>query len=281
MLGSEIEPLLKADKIEYIGTDREVDITKGDEIARFVSGKEIKWIINAAAYTNVDGAEAENKKAFSVNSLAVQNLANIAKNRGIKMIHISTDYVFDGLKQTPYTEDDPANPQSVYGKSKLEGETLLRSILKKHFVIRTSWLYGKSGKNFVKTILGLLKTDDEIKVVNDQLGSPTSAADLAEVIVKTARGDLGNYGVYHFSNEGTTTWFEFAKTVYEIAEEIGLIHKTVNIFPVSTKEYPTAAARPKYSVLSKDKIKREMNVMIRDWRQSLREFLLDIKICGN
>ncbi len=281
MLGSDVEALLKKGSIKYFASDIEVSISKIDEIKHFISGKNIQWIINTAAYTNVDGAEKEVDEALAVNSQAVRNLAEISKENNMKLIHISTDYVFDGKKAKPYIEGDLTNPINMYGKSKLQGEDAIRDILEEHFIIRTSWLYGENGKNFVYTIIKLLKNRDSIKIINDQYGTPTYTKDLATVITMITKENLQNYGTYHFTNEGIITWYEFAKEIYSMSRDIGLINSKVDIIPVSTEEYPTAAVRPRNSALAKEKIKTKMNVDIRNWKDCLKDFLMELKECEN
>lgn len=281
MLGSAVESILKENKLDYIASDIEVDITKINEIDNFIIGKKIEWIINTAAYTNVDKAEKESQKVFLVNAQAVKNLAEISRKKSINLIHISTDYVFSGEKNDGYKEENLTNPQNMYGKSKLEGEKYIKEILENYFIIRTAWLYGKNGKNFVNTIVNLLKEKDEIKVIDDQRGSPTYTKDLAEVIIKIIKNNYTNYGIYNFTNEGTVTWYEFANEIYKICKEVNLIKKEVELIPVGTEDYPLLAKRPRYSVLSKEKIKMELDIKIRNWKDSLKEFLLDLKKCEN
>lgn len=275
MLGYDVEMLLSTRKFHYIGTDIEIDITNFNKLKEFVSKKEIEWIINCAAYTAVDKAESEKQKAFLINGESVKNIALIAKEKNAVLIHISTDYIFDGKNSIPYNEEDKPNPLSVYGKSKLKGEEYVKEILEKYFIIRTSWLYGKNGKNFVYTMLKLFKERKEIKVVNDQFGAPTYTKDLANVIIKIIEENFCKYGIYHFTNEGSTTWYEFAKTIYRIAKEKGIITKNVKILPIRTEEYPTLALRPKFSVLSKEKIKKNLSITIRDWSEALKDFILN------
>lgn len=281
MLGSDIEILLEKNKLDYMASDREVDITNINEIEDFVSGKEISWIINSAAYTAVDKAQEETQKAFLINSFAVKNLAQVSKKRNINLIHISTDYVFDGNKNEAYKEDDLPNPQNIYGRSKLKAEEYIKETLESYFILRTAWLFGKNGKNFVNAVLNLFKVKKEIKIVNDQFGSPTYTKDLVELIIKIIKDGVGKYGIYHFTNDGIITWYVFAQEIYRISREINLLKNEVTLIPITTKEYPTPARRPKYSVLSKEKIKREMNLKIRDWKDSLMEYLLKLKECEN
>jgi len=281
MLGSDIEKLLKVQKMAYWASDREVNITDYKALDKYVKDKEISWIINCAGYTRVDKAEEEIEETFSLNRDAVRNLAIFSKNKRIKLIHISTDYVFSGNKESShaYKEDSQTNPISIYGMSKLAGEKEIKSLLVEYYIIRTAWLYGKQGNNFVLTMLKLFKERDVIKVVDDQWGSPTYTVDLAEIIVKIIEDDSKKYGIYHFTNEGISSWYKFARVIYKNAKKLGLLgeKKPVKIKAIKSSEYPTAAKRPHYSVLSKDKIKKEFNIKIRSWEEALEEFISSLK----
>jgi dTDP-4-dehydrorhamnose reductase len=207
----------------------------------------------------------------------VRNISKIATEKQAKLIHLSTDYVFDGEKNMPlsYTEDDKTEPINIYGESKLAGESEIKETLKKYFILRTAWLYGRGGKNFVSTMLKLFKEKEEIKVVSDQWGSPTYTVDLAEVILKMINNDSDKFGIYHFTNEGVTNWYEFAREIYRKSKKLGIIdsNKEIEIRGIETKEYPTPAQRPKWSWLSKEKIKRELSLDIRNWEDALTDFL--------
>ncbi|WP_296146224.1 dTDP-4-dehydrorhamnose reductase [uncultured Flavobacterium sp.] len=248
-------------------------------IARF---SELKpdYCINAAAYTAVDKAESETEKAHLINVQGAKNLAETCQEFDATLIHISTDFVFDGNKNTPYTEEDLTNPTSVYGQTKLDGEKEIQAIWEKHFIIRTSWLYSQFANNFMKTMIRLGKEKDALSVVSDQIGTPTNAVDLAEAVVKiiekteNTKGqtyDLESlYGIYHFSNEGQCSWYDFAKEIFEIN---GI---EIDLKPIPTSSYPTPAKRPGYSVLDKSKIKSNFQLEIKDWKESLN-FLFYIK----
>ena len=281
MLGNEVEKLLKENNLSYVASDQEIDITNYNLLKRYVENKKVDWIINCAAYTAVDKAEEQIKKTYRLNRDGVGNLARIALDKQTKLIHISTDYVFDGKKDKTcaYTEEDKPNPMSIYGKSKLGGEKEIKNVLNEFFIIRTTWLYGLNGSNFVYTMLRLFKERAVIKVVNDQWGSPTYTTDLAGAILKIIEDNSISYGVYHFTNEGMTNWYEFARTIYTKAKRLGLIedNKKVEIQPIKTEDYPTAARRPRYSVLSKGKIEKEFNLKIRDWNEALEDFLVSLK----
>lgn len=225
------------------------------------------YCINCAAYTAVDKAEVEKDLAFQVNAEAVGVLAAICAEHNCRFLHISTDYVFDGSSRTPYNEDDPTNPQSIYGFSKREGEIQAVQFNPQAIIIRTSWVYSSFGKNFVKTMVRLMKEKESINVVNDQWGSPTYARDLAEVILQIIASGEWHTGIYHYSNEGILTWFEFAVAIRE------LTGSTCKVYPISTSEYPTPAKRPAYSVLDKSKICNTYLISLKNWKDSLRDCL--------
>ncbi|MBU4349819.1 dTDP-4-dehydrorhamnose reductase [bacterium] len=281
MLGSDIERLLKEQGFAYCASDKEIDITDYKALEKFGKDKKIKWVINCAGYTKVDKAEEEIDEAFRINKDGVRNIALFSAKRQIRLIHISTDYVFDGWQKAPfvYSEDDETNPVNIYGKSKLAGEQEIKEILEEYFILRTAWLYGLQGNNFVYTMLRLFKERDLVKVVEDQWGSPTYTVDLAKAILKIIEDDSVSYGLYHFTNEGVANWYEFARTIYKKAKRLGLIegNKKVEIQPIKTEDYPTKALRPRYSVLSKEKIKKEFNLKIRDWDEALEDFLVSLK----
>jgi len=282
MLGSDVEKLLKVRSLTYWASDREVDIIDYKALEKFGKDKKIKWIINCSGYTKVDKAEEEIDEVLRINQDGVRNIALFSANRQIRLIHISTDYVFDGRQKAgavAYEEDDKTSPINIYGKSKLAGEEEIKNILEEYFIIRTAWLYGVQGNNFVYTMLRLFKEKDLVKVVDDQWGSPTYSVDLAGAILKIIEDNFINYGIYHFTNEGVTNWYEFARTIYKKAKRLGLIegNKKIEIQPIKTGDYPTAARRPRYSVLSKDKIKKEFNLKLRNWDEALEDFLVSLK----
>jgi dTDP-4-dehydrorhamnose reductase len=223
------------------------------------------FCVNASAYTAVDKSESEPEQAHLINVEGVKNIAETCLNFNTTLIHISTDFVFDGNKNSPYTEEDETNPQGVYGKTKREGELEIIRILKKYFIIRTSWLYSQFGNNFMKTMLKLAQDRDSLGVVNDQIGSPTHAVDLANAVLKVILSSSTNYGIYHYSNEGKASWYDFAKEIFEVN------NIKINLKPISTAEFPTPAKRPKYSVLDKTKIKKEFNILIEEWQDSLKK----------
>ncbi|GAB4114360.1 MAG: dTDP-4-dehydrorhamnose reductase [Candidatus Caldatribacteriota bacterium] len=282
MLGNEVEKLLKERELPYWASDKEVDIGDYKALEKFGKDKKIEWIINCSGYTRVDQAEEEIDQTFRINQDGVRNIALFSVKRRIRLIHISTDYVFDGYKEgsaVAYREDDKTNPINIYGKSKLAGEEEIKKILEEYFIIRTAWLYGAKGNNFVYTMLRLFKERDVVKVVEDQWGSPTYSVDLAEVILKIIENNSVSFGIYHFTNEGVTSWYEFARAICKKAKKLGLIkgNKKIEIHPIKTEEYPTAARRPRCSILSKVKIKKELGLKIRDWDKALEDFLVSLK----
>jgi dTDP-4-dehydrorhamnose reductase len=254
----------------FLFTDvKQLDITNHKAVKEFVQINKINVIINCAAYTAVDKAESEFELANAINHLAVANFAQIVKDNNIKFIHISTDYVFNGYSYKPYVESDMPDPKSIYGQTKLYGEQVIQKINPANSVIiRTSWVYSVFGNNFVETMLRLAKDREEISVVVDQIGSPTHAADLAQSILEILpliQNEMTE--VYHFSNEGVCSWYDFSKAVFEIK------NIKINLLPLESVDYKTKAIRPYYSVLNKSKIKQKYNLTIPYWRSSLKKYL--------
>ena len=241
----------------------DLDITNKQQLELYFSKNEFDYCINCAAYTAVDLAEEQSDLAYSVNADGPKNLAEVCKKHQVKLLHISTDFVFDGKKQTPYIETDMPNPLGIYGASKWQGERNIQEVMEDYFIIRTSWLYSQYGNNFMKTMLRLSETRDEISVVSDQIGSPTYAGDLAEVLIKIVLSSSTNYGLYHYSNSGAISWYDFAVEIFT------LFGRKIEVKPIKTKDYPTAAKRPKYSVLDTTKIKNNFDCTIKDWQGSL------------
>ena len=269
-LGLEIKTLYSSYEYKFYFTDRKIlDITNQNDIRKYIINNNIDIIINCAAYTAVDKAEEDFENADKVNSIAVRNLAILSNEFGIKLIHISTDYVFDGENFKPYTEDDITNPNGIYGQTKLDGENaMIEYNLTNSIIIRTSWVYSSFGNNFVKTMLRLGKEKDELGVIFDQVGTPTYARDLAKAIldiVPKIKNDKTE--IYHYSNEGVLSWYDFAKEIMKMAK----IDCTIN--PIETFQYPTPASRPHYSLLNKSKIKKEFDIVIPYWKDSLVECL--------
>ena len=253
--------------LNIIYTDRhQLNICDLNQIdAFFKSNPKIDYCINCAAYTAVDKAESDVDKAFEINAQGAKNIALVCSEYDATLIHISTDFVFDGQKTEPYKETDIPNPINVYGASKLKGEVEIQKILENYFIIRTSWLYSKHGNNFMKTMLKLAETRDEISVVSDQIGTPTYAGDLAKVVLKIMDSNNKNFGLYHYSNEGVASWHDFAKAILESYEY------ATSVIPISSSQYPTAAIRPKYVVLDTEKAKDIFNIQIPKWEVSLKK----------
>lgn len=266
-LGNALRLELAGDpNIDAVYTDVEdLDITNAEVVENFLRDNAIEMMVNCAAYTAVDRAESDELRAAAINTEAVGIIGQAAGRLGIRVIHISTDYVFSGESYRPYEEKDEPFPQSIYGRTKLEGEGLLTSFCKDAVIIRTAWLYSEFGNNFVKTMLRLAGEREELGVVSDQIGTPTYAGDLAAAIHAVIRSDEWKPGIYHFTDEGVASWYDFAKSIFEIAG------KDIRVKPLLTSEYPTAARRPMYSVLSKNKIKRTYNIEIPYWRESLEK----------
>ncbi|MCL2596349.1 MAG: dTDP-4-dehydrorhamnose reductase [Paludibacter sp.] len=268
-LGNEIRLLSLSYENHYnfIFTDvAELDITSNDDLREFFSHTEVDIIVNCAAYTAVDKAEDDIELCYKINRDAVENLAKIANYYNINIIHISTDYVFDGKSYLPYIETMPVNPTSIYGKSKLEGEQILQKICPDALIIRTSWLYSSFGNNFVKTMLKLGNERKTLNVVSDQIGTPTYAADLAKTIMQIIDSEKFIGGIYHFSNEGAISWYDFTKAIHRIAKIA-----TCYISPIESKNFPSRATRPFYSVLNKSKIKQTYkSIEIPYWEDSLQ-----------
>ena len=266
-LGSEMRKLGAVSPNEYIFTDvQELDITNKEAVMSFVEQNGVNIIVNCAAYTNVDKAEEDEATAELINATAVGNLAEAAKAVDGTLFHVSTDYVFGADGNTPRSEDMPTNPLGVYGKTKLNGEQAIAAVGAKAIIIRTAWLYSEFGNNFLKTMLRLTAEKESLNVVFDQVGTPTYAGDLALVIFSIIEGNLyaGNEGVYHFSNEGVCSWYDFAN---EIAIAVGNVN--CNIQPCHSSEFPSKVTRPPYSVLDKTKIKQTFGVDIPHWRDSM------------
>jgi dTDP-4-dehydrorhamnose reductase len=272
-LGSELKelaPLYTAFEFVFL-TRNELTLSDDSDIRKIIAAYTPQYVINCGAYTAVDKAESEREEAFQVNAKSVGILAKACSETGAKFIHISTDYVFDGTRQMPLKEDDSVNPINVYGESKLAGERAALNNNRDSIIIRTSWVYSFYGKNFVKTMIRLMAEKETISVVNDQWGSPTYAADLAKAILQIIQADNWYPGIYHFSNEGVITWYEFAK-------EIGsLLQTSCTIQPTTTANFPTPAKRPLYSVMDKSKIQQQYSIGLKQWQESLQECLRKLK----
>lgn len=243
----------------------ELDITDKNAVDEFFKKTKPTWCINCAAYTAVDKAESDTELAKKVNIDGAKYLAQASKKYNSKFIQISTDFVFDGAKGSIYAETDKVNPLSVYGATKFEGEQVTTNEVDEYFIIRTSWLYSEYGNNFLKTMLRLGAERDELNVVSDQIGTPTYAGDLAELISEIIKKDSKAYGLYHYSNEGVASWYDFAKAIMEESKT------TCKVLPIKTEAYPTPAMRPAFSVMDKSKIKTELEIEIPYWRDSLKK----------
>ncbi len=268
MLGKDLVSLLKQRSEQFVALSRmELDIRDEAAVTKELSDIHPAIVINAAAATNVDGCEREIDWAYGVNAKGARNVAAAVAKSGSCLIHVSTDYVFDGRKGSPYVEEDEINPLGVYGKSKAEGERLIREALPgRHCIVRTQWLYGLNGKNFVETILNLTKTKKELNVVNDQFGSPTYTQDLAEALIRIAEMEVK--GTIHVTNSGVASWFEFAKKILELTGTTG-----VRVDPISTLDLDRPAPRPLNSVLDNGKYIGVTGAPLRNWQEALAEYL--------
>ena len=274
MLGSHLQRLLKRKKIAFTANDsKEVDITNLDAVSEFVRTQKISHIINCAAYTQVDQAETELKEAYLVNAIGPHNLGVAGRRHGARVLHFSTDYVFDGKMHTPYTEEHSCSPASAYGMSKLAGEIKLLDEHSHACIIRTSWLFGFPGKNFVETMLRLMKEKEQLRIVFDQIGRPTYCQDLAEAALELCDEE----GVYHFANAFETSWFQFAKEIHRQAKELNFPLIVKKIEPIPSRDYPTPAKRPNYSVLNTKKVEGVLGRAPRAWQEALYDYLLNLK----
>jgi dTDP-4-dehydrorhamnose reductase len=274
-LGSELKDFESEFKqYSFYFTDSDsLDITDHEKVKKYCIENEIEIIINCAAFTAVDKAESDVELCDAINHLAVRNFAEIARTHNSKLIQISTDYVFDGTNHRPYIEKDQPNPQSVYGKTKLDGEEAIKKINPENsIIIRTSWVYSSYGNNFVKTMLRLGKERDELGIIFDQVGTPTYAKDLAKYILDIVpQLKSKSVDVYHYSNEGVCSWYDFAKAIFQLS---GI---SVNVKPIQTFQHPTPAQRPSYSCMNKSKIKEQFNIEVPYWKDSLKFCLGKLK----
>ena len=260
----------KKKNIPFLANDRkQIDITQLDNVSDFVRVQKITHIINCAAYTNVDKAEEEQKEVYLVNAVGPHNLGIAARRHGARVLHFSTDYVFDGKGRVPYTEDHQCTPINAYGMSKLAGEMKLLEEHQRSCVIRTSWLFGLFGKNFVEAMLRLMRERESLRVVSDQIGRPTYCQDLAEAALQL----LDEEGIFHFANAFETSWFEFAKEIQRQALELEIPLMIKTIEPIYSYEYPMVAKRPAYSTLSTKKIEATLGLIPRSWQEALKAYL--------
>ena len=265
MLGHDLADVLKGKHELILTTSKTLDITDKNHVIDFVSSQKPDMLINAAAYTDVDGCEKNQELAYSVNGEGVRNLARACKKIGCGLVHISTDYVFNGENTRPWVEDDETGPISVYGKSKLEGEKAICEILDKYFILRTAWLYGVNGRNFPKTMLELAENHSKITVVYDEVGTPTYTLDLAQAISKLIETDC--YGIYHLTNSGSCSWCEFARYIFEIAGA------DVEVVPVTADEFARPAPRPSYSVLENRNWVENGFEPLRNYTEAIKEYI--------
>jgi len=270
MLGTDLVPVLEGEGHQVTATDiDELDITAAPQIKEAVREAAPDVIIDCAAYTQVDKAEEEPRRAFWVNEKGTENIALVCRESGIDLCYISTDYVFNGEKKGPYSPDDKTDPINSYGASKLAGENAIRKIWDKHYIVRTSWLYGKNGKNFVNTILDLAKKQDEIRVVDDQMGSPTWTVSLARVMSKLIQ--TGKYGTYHVTDEteGGISWFRFAQEIVRLAR------LESRVVPIKSSEFPRPAKRPKNTALDLVQAEKVLGIEFPPWKNVLKEFFTE------
>lgn len=270
-VGKELKETLTGD-ITALGRE-ELDLTQKEHICQVVGSLKPDIIVNAGAYTAVDKAETEKDLAKSINAIAPKILAEVAAKIDASLIHISTDYVFDGTKNKPYLEEDETNPLGIYGQTKLAGEEAIKQSGAEHIILRTAWVYGTYGKsNFVKTMLRLGKEREELRVVSDQIGSPTRAKDIAVAIDTLIKANKWE-SIYHFTNSGVASWYDFSVAIFDEAKKLGFPLKIKQVVPINTSEYPTPAKRPAYSVLSAKKISQVLGNHPPYWRESLRKML--------
>lgn len=275
-LGQDLVLLLQKQGHQVLGCDRqEMDITNLDQCVEIITGFRPDAVIHCAAHTAVDAAETDIDAAYLINAAGSRNVALAAEKAGAKLVYISTDYVFGGMGTQPYHEYDNTDPKSIYGKSKRAGEILVQSLSSKYFIVRTSWVYGKYGSNFVKTMLKLGQEKPQLQVVNDQIGSPTYTVDLANFLLELIQTE--KYGVYHASNSEFCTWYEFTQAIFAEAEELLGLKFTAKLEPCTTEQFPRPAPRPRYSVLEHLSIRTNGFQDIRPWREGLRDFLLELK----
>lgn len=255
----------------FLGRE-DMDLSKTESILGKLNNYQFDYLVNCAAYTAVDDAEENTELAFKINTEALGPISMACCEQDATLIHISTDYVFGPNNSRPIKENEKKDPIGVYGKTKLQGEETVQSICKKHFILRTSWLYGETGHNFLNTMLRLSESKDEINVVFDQVGSPTYVAELAATIIDIINYNSANYGVYHYANEGVCSWFDFAHAIFELSG------KDITVNPVLSDTFPTKAKRPSYSVLDKQKIRDTFELNIPHWRDSLKQCLINKNI---
>lgn len=281
-VGSELVQQGTLQGVQIIATGKaELDITQSEAVKNKIFAEQPNMVINASAYTAVDRAEEEVGQAFAINRNGPEHLALACAEQKIPLLHLSTDYVFDGLQKSPYVETDRPNPSGIYGKSKRDGELAIEAHHDQHYIIRVAWVFGASGQNFVRTMMRLAKAHDNLKVVSDQMGGPTWAQDIARLLLLMAKRTSNNqaipWGTYHYMGAPPTTWHGFATTLFHKAQELGMLTATPEIKAITTEEYPTPAKRPPNSVLDCEKICRALNITQPDWKIGLEAVLLTWK----
>lgn len=275
-LGHEILLMLKVEGAEVIGVDRkDIDFSHPDTVANKIARYRADWVINCGAYTQVDKAEEDIEQAFLINRDSARAVAEGVLSYGGRLLHVSTDFIFDGNQSTPYNENDMANPQGIYGQSKWEGEQAVLEVLPDATILRTAWVYGLHGNNFVKTILRLASEREELGVIDEQMGTPSWTRDISRAMCSLTGNNCA--GIYNFTNEGVASWYDFAISIIREARSLDFDLKINKIKPIPTSAYPTPARRPAYSVLGKEKIRAVLGYDIPHWQESLRAMLLELK----
>jgi dTDP-4-dehydrorhamnose reductase len=267
----------KPDDCEFTALSRDqLDITDLEQVKNTINSIKPDWVINAAAYTAVDKAESDSEGAYAINANGAANLATAAQTSNARLLHISTDFIFDGINNRPYLPEDKPNPLGIYGASKLAGEQKVRELLGDNtLIIRTAWVYSSHGNNFVKTMLRLMAERDTLGVVEDQVGTPSWAAEIATAIYLSIENNLR--GIYHWTDTGAASWYDFSVAIYELGKEAGLLNNSVTINPIPTEDYPTPAVRPPYSILNKDSLRKAIDYKGIYWRDSLSQMIMEIK----
>ncbi len=275
-LGHETQLMLQNKGIDTIGIGRkELDFSQPEQVAGYIASQHADWVINCAAYTQVDKAEKNAALAFRVNRDAAEAVAEGVRRYTGRLLHVSTDFIFDGSQSRPYCEDDSANPLNVYGQSKWEGEQAIRKILPEAIILRTAWVYGVHGNNFVRTILRLAYEREELNIIDEQIGNPSWTFDISQAMYALIEKNCAE--IYHFTNEGVASWYDFALAIIEEAQSLGFNLNVRTVNPIPTHAYPTPAIRPVCSLLSKEKIRAEINYNIPHWRESLKTMLQELK----
>lgn len=277
MLGTDVCNALRAVQHDVVATDRDLDVTDASAVdEHLASNPAIDWVVNCAAWTAVDAAEDDESGAYTINATGPRVLASACRNAAARLLHISTDYVFDGRSTTPYKPTDQTNPTGAYGRTKLEGERAVFALNDAAIVLRTAWLYGPEGKNFVSTMIRLMNERDELSVVDDQQGTPTYTRDLAAAIQTIVSQESSPAGAFHFTGAGQTTWYRFAREIYDRARRRDLIVGRCNIVPTTAAAYGAKAPRPAYSVLDCTESERVFGLRLRDWREALEQYLQEL-----